>query len=318
MNAKVFCLMGMSLVSCGYNITETTSETMQWNETKKAYESSGSESWVIQPKVDARIPNGLLFSWMRPTQYTSFGGFWSYDIHEGVDYINTSSTTNVPVVASVDGEVVYVRIGCPQSTEGNNWAKNTSSRLCGGGWGNHIVLKHTSGGVTLYTRYAHLKPYKIIVGVGDFVVQGQQLATMGNSGSSNVRHLHHEMGLRSVLFNPKLNNQNLDKVYNPEKLTYKGFSIVVPDPNLPPKEGKLVAIASPFTWAKKSMEQSGDLPDSEKCQMTNGAALFYKNLTKVSDNYYRVTQNSSSGVCPHFKVGDTLYLFISHFRFEAR
>lgn len=311
---KLLLLLAL-VVSCGEN-TLMDANTLQWNEAKKAYESSASESWDIQPKVDARIPNGLLFSWMKPTQYTSFGGFWSYDIHEGVDYINTSSTTNIPVVASVDGEVVYVRIGCPQSTEGNNWKKNESGRLCGGGWGNHIVLKHTSQGNVVYSRYAHLKPYKIIVGVGDYVVQGQQIATMGNSGSSNVRHLHFEMGIRSAAFDPKKGNQNLTKVYNPEKLTYKNFVLV--DPNLPPREGKLVATATPFTWIKKSMEQASDLPDSQKCQMINGGALFYKDLVKVGDNYYRVTQNSASGVCPHFKVGDTIYLYIPHFRFTAR
>jgi len=309
------------LVSCGTQ-KENTSEVNSWNESKKAYESGASEPWDEQMKVDAKIPQGDLFSWMHPTQYNDFGGFWSYEIHEGVDYVNTSRTTNIPVVAAVNGEVVYIRIGCPQSSEGNDYDKNLSTRNCGGGWGNHIVLKHTSGNTTLYTRYAHLKPGGIKVDVGQKVVQGQQIAIMGNAGSSNVRHLHFEMGTRSSAFDPRKGNQNFDKVYNPEKLSYKAFALktVVPrDPSLPPESGKLMVTVSPFTWVKKSMAQAEDIHDeSQKCKMTTGGALFYKNLEKVNDNYYKITQDSASGICPQFKVGDTLYLYKPHFSFEKR
>ena len=66
---------------------------------------------------------------------------------------------------------------------------NTSLRECGSGWGNHVVIYHGRG---IYTRSAHLKPGSVAVKVGDQVSQGQQIASMGNSGRSELRHLHFE------------------------------------------------------------------------------------------------------------------------------
>ena len=52
--------------------------------------------------------------------------------------------------------------------------------------GNHIVLDLGDG---RYTFYAHLKPGSLTVKSGDRATRGQQIANVGNSGSSDGPHL---------------------------------------------------------------------------------------------------------------------------------
>lgn len=63
-------------------------------------------------------------------------------------------------------------------------------------WGNMIVLEHAdSTGNVYYTLYAHNS--SLLVNVGDYVAQGQQIALSGNSGnvggSGGGYHLHLEV-----------------------------------------------------------------------------------------------------------------------------
>lgn len=86
-----------------------------------------------------------------------------YGLDIGVDY--------EPLLAAASGTVIYV------------------------GWdnavGNGIEIDH-GGGVK--TRYLHLQTGSIRVSEGDFVSQGQQIATTGNTGySSTGAHLHFEV-----------------------------------------------------------------------------------------------------------------------------
>lgn len=63
--------------------------------------------------------------------------------------------------------------------------------------GNHIVLDLGDGS---YAFYAHLLPGSVAVSEGDRVSKGQQIAELGNSGSSDGPHLHfHVMNGPSVL-----------------------------------------------------------------------------------------------------------------------
>ena len=63
--------------------------------------------------------------------------------------------------------------------------------------GNHIVLDLGDG---RYAFYAHLLPGSVSVRDGDRVTKGQQIAELGNSGSSDGPHLHfHVMDGLSVL-----------------------------------------------------------------------------------------------------------------------
>jgi len=53
--------------------------------------------------------------------------------------------------------------------------------------GNHIVLDLGNG---RYAFYAHLEPHSVAVKAGDRVCKGQQIARLGNTGSSTGPHLH--------------------------------------------------------------------------------------------------------------------------------
>ncbi len=169
----------------------------------------------------AGLPAGAdALSWSRPAAYTYLGAFsgspGSPASHEGVDYVHDNfSVASVPISAAADGEVVYVRLGCPQSSEQSN---NTALRECGSGWGNHVVVDHGGG---IVTRYAHLKPSATIALVGDWVSRGQQLSLMGNSGRSDVRHLHFELGRITAPLDPCEPAQSFAQVFDSELLSFQ-------------------------------------------------------------------------------------------------
>ena len=104
------------LISCGETQSED-SNLNRWNESKKAYDSTSVEPWDKQPKTNAAIPGGTGFNWGQPTtSYDDFGGFYSYQSHEGVDYVSNRGA-RPEILASLGGEVVYVRVGCQQQSE---------------------------------------------------------------------------------------------------------------------------------------------------------------------------------------------------------
>ncbi|MDN5278586.1 MAG: hypothetical protein PWR01_2551, partial [Clostridiales bacterium] len=84
----------------------------------------------------------------------------------------------------------------------------------GAGWGNHVVLYHGNG---VYTRYAHLAPGSIKLRPGDRVKVADVVGEMGNSGRSEVRHLHFEVGYKATYFIAGKPAQSFDLVFPPEK-----------------------------------------------------------------------------------------------------
>ena len=57
-------------------------------------------------------------------------------------------------------------------------------------YGNYLILDIGGG---CYAAYMHCKPHTFLVAVGDTVTEGQQLASLGNSGNSTEPHLHFQV-----------------------------------------------------------------------------------------------------------------------------
>ncbi len=100
--------------------------------------------------------------------------------HEGIDIWaskdSAAQKSGVEVIAAKDGTVYIAKDdGIPSNTS------------LGGGYGNHIIIKHSDG---KYTLYGHLETGTFKVSAGDVVKAGQVIANVGSSGNSSGWHLH--------------------------------------------------------------------------------------------------------------------------------
>lgn len=103
----------------------------------------------------------------RITQYYS----WR---HTGLDIANKVGT---PLYAADAGTVEY-----------SGWSN---------GYGNNVVINHGNG---KKTRYAHAS--KLYVKVGEKVARGEEIAAMGSTGWSTGSHIHFEVIVSGVKYNP--------------------------------------------------------------------------------------------------------------------
>ena len=126
------------------------------------------------PQFVDRSPSDTGFIWPVVGILTSdFGPFHRLGIDISVSF--------VPVAASAPGQVVFA-----------------GGDVCCS-YGRYIEVRHENG---LSTIYAHLS--EIAIGLGEWVEQGQIIATSGNSGSSTGPHVHYEIRLNGVHQNPLL------------------------------------------------------------------------------------------------------------------
>jgi murein DD-endopeptidase MepM/ murein hydrolase activator NlpD len=95
--------------------------------------------------------------------------------HDGIDIIAPADT---PIRAAADGEVIY-----------SDWGP--------GGYGRIVILQH---GTDLVTVYAH--NHRNLVHTGQFVRQGDQIATVGKSGRTTGYHLHFEIRRKTIPISP--------------------------------------------------------------------------------------------------------------------
>lgn len=146
----------------------------------------GAQVVAVQPAANAAVHNaelarGVAFAndraqrearlqqplYVMPTKgiFTSnFGYRWGV-LHAGIDLANSIGT---PIVAVSDGVVID---SGPAA-----------------GYGMLVKLRHADGTVTLY---GHVNT--TLVSVGQHVMAGDQIATMGNRGNSTGPHLHFEV-----------------------------------------------------------------------------------------------------------------------------
>ncbi len=104
-------------------------------------------------------------------------GLDAYPGHTGID-IRIEAVPNAPVYAANAGTVVT--------------AKESNV-----GYGNHIVIDHGDGIVSLYAHNSAL-----LVQEGDIVEQGQNIARIGSTGSAYNEHMHFEMRKDGKIVDP--------------------------------------------------------------------------------------------------------------------
>lgn len=146
----------------------------------------GAQVIAVEPAANAAVHNeelakGMAFAndraqrearlqqplYVMPTKgiFTSnFGYRWGV-LHAGIDLANSIGT---PIVAVSDGVVIEAGPAA--------------------GYGMLVKLRHADGTVTLY---GHINT--TLVSVGERVMAGDQIATMGNRGNSTGPHLHFEV-----------------------------------------------------------------------------------------------------------------------------
>ncbi len=113
---------------------------------------------------EARLQQPLFVMPTKGIFTSNFGYRWGV-LHAGIDLANSIGT---PIYAVSDGVVID---SGPTS-----------------GYGMWVKLRHADGTVTLY---GHVNT--TLVSVGDRVMAGDQIATMGNRGNSTGPHLHFEV-----------------------------------------------------------------------------------------------------------------------------
>jgi hypothetical protein len=113
------------------------------------------------------------------------------EIHHGVEFSNPSGT---PVLAAADGKVVFA---------GND--ARTTFGLNTNFYGNLVILEHHMIGIVppIFTLYAHLSDVNVLA--GDDVTVGQQIGSVGSSGSAQGSHLHFEVRLRENTYQAAVN-----------------------------------------------------------------------------------------------------------------
>lgn len=158
--------------------TKKTGKNRVASSEKQAYsgEKVGSESPKQSPKpVSANDFPLRVNRWVWPAEGKIIGRFkQTGDVNKGID---VQAPLGTPIKAAAEGRVVY-----------------TGNALRG--YGNLIIVKHTD---TLLSAYAHNE--KIMVQERQWISAGEQIATMGSSGTNTVK-LHFEVRYRGKSLDP--------------------------------------------------------------------------------------------------------------------
>jgi murein DD-endopeptidase MepM/ murein hydrolase activator NlpD len=100
---------------------------------------------------------------------------FNWGILHNQNAVDIANSCGTPVDAAAEGLVV--------DESGNDvWSS---------GYGRYVIIEHPNN---TKTRYAHLE--KVAVSIGDYVTQGSQIGTMGNTGNVHGPtgcHLHFEI-----------------------------------------------------------------------------------------------------------------------------
>lgn len=227
---------------------------------------------------------------------------WDFSIadKEGRTYTGSGSDItnylcyNKAVAAPAPGTVVDTADGVPDNKVGSmNIASN---------WGNTIIIKHSE---FLYSKLSHLRPGTIKVQAGDFVKQGQIIASAGNSGRSPEPHLHFQLqstphiGSKTILY--PLSHYI---VRNNSALAFSTSGI--------PEEDTFVSNVDTCYLLKKAftfIPGQRFLVDIEGDGFSN--SITWEVITDIYNNTYIHCQGSGSSA---YTYNDSVVHFFKHFR----
>ena len=147
----------------------TTIATIKKTNTGKSSNAVAVIEKLINPKKAPESGTALLW----PTEGHRITQYYSWR-HTAVDIANHVGT---PLYAAKAGTVEFA-----------GWST---------GYGNNVVINHGGG---MKTRYAHAS--KLFVKVGDEVDRGEEIAAMGSTGWSTGPHIHFEVMINGVKYNP--------------------------------------------------------------------------------------------------------------------
>lgn len=131
---------------------------------------TGTLTDVVRDGYTVVVPPRLQYPLTTGTGITSGFGMRGGRMHQGADIFPGYGT---PIHAIAAGVV----------TEASS----------GGAYGNQVTLRHEIDGQVVVSRYAHMAPGTMTVGVGDHVNVGSVLGGVGETGNAQGAHLHFEI-----------------------------------------------------------------------------------------------------------------------------
>ena len=185
----------------GFKVKVTTTEPDPWDQRRLA--KKGKEEPI---KMQDPFGGGTKFT-------LNLGGIpekeWCYPLpgakvispygrrggrtHSGVDL---KTKPNDPIYAAFDGVVTMSQVYS--------------------GYGNCIILRHANGLETLYSHNS-----KNLVKVGEHVKCGQQIALTGRTGRATTEHLHFEVRVNGIHYNPNMIFDHNTRQLKKDKVTFQ-------------------------------------------------------------------------------------------------
>lgn len=171
-------------VEAGADLTAAVASRDDWSVTSYAemlrlkygsrdFSYSTSGSGAVRWPFPAAVPISSGFGErVAPCRYCS-----SY--HQGLDFNPGAGT---PIFAIADGVVIKAEHS--------------------GGFGNHAIIEHTINGQRVTSTYAHMTTASSPLVVGQQILVGDFVGTVGSTGTSTGAHLHFEIRIDDIAIDP--------------------------------------------------------------------------------------------------------------------
>ena len=185
----------------GFKVKVTTTEPDPWDERRLAKKGKEEPMKMQDPfggssKFTRNLASISDKEWCYPlpgAKVISPYGARGRRSHSGVDL---KTKPNDPIYAAFDGVVTMSQVYS--------------------GYGNCIILRHANGLETLYSHNS-----KNLVKVGDHVKCGQQIALTGRTGRATTEHLHFEVRVAGVHYNPNMIFDHNTHKLKKDKVTFQ-------------------------------------------------------------------------------------------------